>query len=287
MGTNDTPEKADPIKKIFSPETADSVSAESLSQNSNAPQAEGNVPEFSALAGHEALSAYAHDLNNLLVGILGSAELLDQDKSLPMHWRARVARILECARRASLITEEMHARAKDFYEKIVRLPPLESPASGSEQAQALNSTVRSNQARDTVLVIDDEEAVRSVSAAFLQKQGFRVVVASNGPDGIKLMEENKERIICIFLDLSMPYMRGNLVFARLKAIDNEVQVYLISGYSDRQALADFDTQGIIGFLQKPFKGEEILRAVKDCVESHANRQATAGLSTHCQASNAS
>lgn len=196
----------------------------------------------------------AHDLNNLLVGIVGNAQLLEEDVASPQL--PLVRQIITCANRAAGITEIL--LKKDGVTGLALVPEQEQPPVKQPRAEALTGS----QVRDTVLIIDDEEVVRSISAAVLSRAGYRALVASNGPEGLRLFESNKKRIISVFLDLTMPYMRGNLVFARLKAIDEAVHVYLMSGYSDQQALYEFDTQEIRGFIQKPFQNEDILLAVE-------------------------
>jgi CheY-like chemotaxis protein len=205
----------------------------------------------------------AHDLNNLLVGIVGNAQLLEEDVASPQL--PLVRQIITCANRAAGITQILLkndgvtglALVPEQDQDQEEQPPLKQ--SRTSEAPVASSRL---QVRDTVLVIDDEEVVRSISAAVLSRAGYRALVASNGPEGLRLFESNKKRIISVFLDLTMPYMRGNLVFARLKAIDEAVHVYLMSGYSDQQALYEFDTQEIRGFIQKPFQNEDILLAVE-------------------------
>lgn len=202
----------------------------------------------------QSVSELAHDLNNLLVGIVGNAQLLEEDVGaiqLPL-----VKQILSCANRATSVTEKLLQEDQSVNLTLVQeSSPDEKPSVPAAVATPMRG-------RDTILIIDDEEVVRSISAAVLSRAGYRTLLASNGPEGLRLFENNRERIISVFLDLSMPYMRGNLVFARLKAIDTSVHVYLMSGYSDQQALFEFDTQEIQGFIQKPFQNEDILAAVE-------------------------
>ena len=196
------------------------------------------------------LAEFAHDLNNLLVGIMGSAQLLQDE--LSSHQRPLATKIIECANRASLLTERM-------LDKDSMIEPLLKQSESSLKINPLEKDLI--EGKDTVLLIDDEEVVRSVSTAILVRAGYRVLAASNGPEGIRQFEESKDRIICVLLDLTMPYMRGNLVYARLKASDESVMVYLMSGYSDRQALHEFENHDILGFIQKPFQNEDILQSV--------------------------
>lgn len=201
----------------------------------------------------KSLTEYAHDLNNLLVGIVGNAQLLEDEIDSQHH--TLVQKIKECGARAAELTEQMLLRDT---------PVLDSKASTLLAAvETVRGAVEIDtvQSKGMVLVIDDEEVVRSISEAVLSRAGYTVLLAANGPEGIKLFEQHQKDILCVFLDLTMPYMRGNLVFARLKAIQQNVPVYLMSGYANQQAVKEFDTQQILGFIQKPFKNEDILSAV--------------------------
>lgn len=201
----------------------------------------------------QSIQEFAHDLNNLLVGIVGNVTLLEEE--IADEHKALLKKIKECGARAALLAEQMLMKEATV---------LQSNASGlldRVEKVSSNPSVVKGSKRRSVLVIDDEEVVRSISAAVLSRAGYEVILAANGPEGIKLFERHKEDVICVFLDLTMPYMRGNLVFARLKAIHREVPVYLMSGYANQQALKEFDTQEILGFIQKPFKNDDILSAV--------------------------
>lgn len=198
----------------------------------------------------DSLLELAHEFNNLLVGIVGNARLL-QDEKLSMRASALVDELLACSERATDITDRM-LKIKGKNAKHI--------------AESVSIPSESYADRKTVLVIDDEEIVRSVSAAILTRAGYDVLSADSGPEGLRLYEEHKSDILCVVLDLTMPYMRGNLVFAKLKAIDSAVNVFLMSGYSDNQALEEFDSEDILGFIQKPFQTEDLLRAVRSCTK---------------------
>lgn len=199
------------------------------------------------------MNELAHELNNVLVGVSGNARLL-LDEGLPEKAKTLVQQILECSSKASELTKGV----------IADQPLLAKRAKSVERG--FTSKI-DTQGRKTVLVIDDEEIVRSVSTAILVRAGFKVITADSGLEGLRIFERKKSEILCVLLDLTMPYMRGNLVFAKLKACDPEVKVFLMSGYSREVALAEFDSVGIQGFISKPFQTEDVISAVNSCVGS--------------------
>lgn len=116
----------------------------------------------------------------------------------------------------------------------------------------------------TVLVIDDEEDVRAVCADMLTHMGFDVLVASDGKEGIQQYIQNKEKIDFVILDMIMPKMGGNEVFATLKEINPDVKVIICSGFSN-EGYAGIDRllkAGAVAFLQKPYTQASLVEALK-------------------------
>jgi PAS domain S-box-containing protein len=110
------------------------------------------------------------------------------------------------------------------------------------------------QGSGTILVIDDETFIREMCRDMLQRLGYKVILAENGPVGISIFREMKNEIDVVILDMVMPVMSGNEVFHTLKIIKNDAKILLCSGYS-RNGFAGIDellSQGASGFIQKPF-----------------------------------
>ncbi|MEZ4590718.1 MAG: PAS domain S-box protein [Chloroflexota bacterium] len=113
----------------------------------------------------------------------------------------------------------------------------------------------------TVLVIDDQDAILSVAEDMLTARGMQVLLANNGPAGIQLFLAQKERIDLVLLDLKMPGMGGDEVFAQLKAISPEVRVIIASGYGEQELLDYFARHEDVTFLQKPYRFQSLIETV--------------------------
>lgn len=113
----------------------------------------------------------------------------------------------------------------------------------------------------TILVIDDEPVVRSVAKQSLERAGFDVVTASNGSEGIATFSSNRERIRLILLDLTMPGLSGEESFQILRTIKPDVPVVLSSGYEEQEVSRRFEGQGLEGFVQKPYRPDELVARV--------------------------
>ena len=105
-----------------------------------------------------------------------------------------------------------------------------------------------------VLIIDDEEEVRTVSSDMLQTIGFSVIGAKDGKEGLQKYIEHKEAIKFVILDMIMPKMGGNEVFAALREINPDVKVIICSGFINEgyAGIERLMQSGAKAFLQKPF-----------------------------------
>ncbi len=121
-----------------------------------------------------------------------------------------------------------------------------------------NESLRDWKGSGTVLVIDDEEAVRNVARMMLERVGFTVLTAVDGLAGLEIFEQRADEIEAVLLDLTMPHMNGEEAFRALRRVRTDVPVILTSGYSEQDTSAEFAGKGIAGFVQKPFRLEKLL-----------------------------
>ncbi len=108
------------------------------------------------------------------------------------------------------------------------------------------------QGRGTILVVDDEETVRTVAVGMLDCLGFESMAASNGLDGVQAIRDRGNDISCVLLDLTMPHMDGAEAFREMRRIDPHVKVILCSGYNEQDATQRFSGKGLADFIQKPY-----------------------------------
>ncbi|MEM7584616.1 MAG: response regulator [Acidobacteriota bacterium] len=113
-----------------------------------------------------------------------------------------------------------------------------------------------------ILVVDDEEAVRTVVRRVLEDRGFEVMTASDGYEAIEVFGEHADRIALVLLDMTMPRLSGHETSKALRRIREEVRVVLTSGYSEEVARNQFADQPIVGFLQKPYRPDEMVAKVR-------------------------
>ncbi len=114
------------------------------------------------------------------------------------------------------------------------------------------------------LVIDDEEPVRHVAAQLLTGFGLTVRTAADGAAGLALFGENPAQIDVVLLDLVMPGMNGEQTLQALRAIQPEVRVLLVSGFTEGELLRQFGPEsGRLAFLPKPFTREALANRLRE------------------------
>ena len=113
----------------------------------------------------------------------------------------------------------------------------------------------------TVLIVDDEETVRTVSGAMLEQAGYQIITAASGQEAVDLITTGAEMIDVVLLDLSMPGMDGQACFELLRAIQPELQVVLSSGYNEQDVVERFAPSTLAGFIQKPYRARELVAAI--------------------------
>ena len=109
----------------------------------------------------------------------------------------------------------------------------------------------------TILIVDDDPTVRAVMARIVEAFGFDVLQAVDGRHGVEVFHENRDRVRAVVLDMTMPNLNGREAFERMRKIQRDVRVLLVSGFSENCTGNGFDNGSPRAFLQKPFKPEEL------------------------------
>ncbi len=122
-------------------------------------------------------------------------------------------------------------------------------------------TLSNRQLAGTALVIDDQETLLTVALDMLTAKGMNVLTAQCGQEGIRLYQEHAEKIDVVLLDMKMPDLNGDVVFARLKALDPAVRVIITTGFEEEEVLAHFNGQSPVAFMQKPYRFQNLVEII--------------------------
>jgi CheY-like chemotaxis protein len=121
-----------------------------------------------------------------------------------------------------------------------------------------------------VLVVDDEPSVCTFAERTLRTAGYEVMVASDGPEALRLVEAQRQRFDLFVVDLLMPQMRGDELARQLRQRDLDAKVLYFTGFSDRL----FEERPTLwqneAFLEKPVTVNELLQAVSLLLFGHTD-----------------
>ncbi len=120
---------------------------------------------------------------------------------------------------------------------------------------------------ETILLVDDEELILDVGVEMLRRMGYRVITARSGQKAVEIFRQNKETIALVILDMVMPQISGGEIFDQLKGIDANVKVLLSSGYSVDGQASEILNRGCGGFIQKPFRLDELSKRIRAILAS--------------------
>jgi signal transduction histidine kinase/CheY-like chemotaxis protein len=119
---------------------------------------------------------------------------------------------------------------------------------------------------ETVLLVDDEQMMRSVGESILLNLGYRVITASDGEEALAIYRERCNEISLVILDKVMPEMGGIQIYRLLKEINPQIKVILSSGHVIDEK-ENFKELGISDFLDKPFRMSEMAKMVRNTIDT--------------------
>lgn len=116
-----------------------------------------------------------------------------------------------------------------------------------------------------VLIVDDEEIVRNLGSRLLEELGYKVSACSDGASAVQLFQQYHDKIDLVILDMIMPKMGGQETFMSMKDIQPDVHVLFLSGQGAGESMDALLEQGACGFLNKPFRINELSQQVSRCI----------------------
>jgi two-component system cell cycle sensor histidine kinase/response regulator CckA len=123
-------------------------------------------------------------------------------------------------------------------------------------------------ARQTILIVDDDSAVRTFIGGVLRQQGFAILEAANGAEALAVLGSRAARVDLAILDLVMPKMGGLDLANRLGGSRNEPKILYISG-EHSVAMDSLARSAPHQLLTKPFSAQQLLRRVREMLDSAA------------------
>jgi hypothetical protein len=156
-------------------------------------------------------------------------------------------------------SEPNHGTAFEIYlPRVDAAVPLDAPSQEVTERPSGN---------ETVLLVEDDEAVRTLSKRLLESSGYSVLEGIDGEDGLRVARAHEGPIHILVTDLVMPRMGGWQLVEQLCEERPDMRVLLISGYTQEQAVFDEVLESRIEFLQKPLTEIGLIRKVRDVLDA--------------------
>lgn len=121
-----------------------------------------------------------------------------------------------------------------------------------------------------VLLVDDEQTVVTVGKRMLQVLGYEAQTALTGAEGLEIFSQCPREWLAVILDMSMPEMDGPQLARGMREIRDDVPILISSGYGPQEVQRRFEGHGVSGVIQKPFRVEDLSRAIRRATAHNAN-----------------
>ena len=240
-----------------------------------------SVEDSLALA-HDQLKAFAelagrsaHELNNLLTVMRMNAELLQTDLAGNQLSVTEVQDIIDAAARAETLTRSLLVSSRRAFPQPTGLDRALAndtyiPDTIESSAVPRGGTARQElTGRETILLVEDEKALRKLTQRILTEAGYRVLEASDGAKALRVAADEVGEIDLVLTDVEMPTLGGRGMVAELNELSPNIKVLFMSGYTDNEILRRGIRTAKTHFLQKPFTASALRIAVEAALSEPA------------------
>jgi CheY-like chemotaxis protein len=145
--------------------------------------------------------------------------------------------------------------------------PKKAPAKGTGAVPADIPVLNPKGNRDLILLVDDEAEIAELAATMLTDEGYRVILARDGFEALRIYQQIGTQIGLVILDFFLPVMDGDAVFDELRLLNPNIVVVLSSGFAEQSKLGNMLAQGLKGFIPKPYTSEKLLEQVRSTLEA--------------------
>lgn len=121
----------------------------------------------------------------------------------------------------------------------------------------------------TILIVEDEIAVRSIARRVLEREGFHVVEAASASDALRIATQGEHSIALVLSDVVMPEMTGTELGEAIRGVQPEVPILFMSGYAEEDVQERVNGMHATGFVAKPFTPRALAAAVRCALQRTA------------------
>lgn len=120
---------------------------------------------------------------------------------------------------------------------------------------------------ETILLVEDEEMILDLVKGLLENRGYRILTARDGVEAVEVYRQYSDEIALVMSDMGLPKLGGFEAFLEMKKAERKPKVIFASGYLDPQTKSEMFKAGVKNFVQKPYDPGEILRSIRDVLDS--------------------
>ena len=233
----------------------------------------------------KSLASQATELNSLIQQVSRHTDQVRQHRSEARYFELLVERVGLASRNShellDLITARILYGANTPRSRLQRqpaVPPsstrtsvimkipigeISTSAVGLEEGKIQNPDGK----RELILLVDDNQDILVETGAILTLEGYRVILAKDGPEAVRIYRKLGRQIVLIILDYFLPIVDGDVVFDELKAVNPKVQVVLSSGFGEQTKLGQMLERGLRGFIPKPYTRDRLLEQLRAILDS--------------------
>jgi CheY-like chemotaxis protein len=121
--------------------------------------------------------------------------------------------------------------------------------------------------REYILIVEDEREVAELASEMLVEEGYKVIIAYDGFQALKIYQKVGKKIGLVILDFFLPVMDGDAVFDELRGINPNINVVLSSGFAEQTTISAMLARGLRGFIPKPYSQAKLLEQVRSTLDA--------------------
>ncbi|HVW84322.1 MAG TPA: ATP-binding protein [Bryobacteraceae bacterium] len=171
--------------------------------------------------------------------------------------------------RAALLVESEEGKGTTF--RVVF--PASEVRPSQDQAVSVTEDLSGT---ETILVADDDEGIRRMTYTALERFGYRVLLAEDGEEAVRVFREHANEISAVVLDWAMPVMNGDEALKRILAIQPSACVLMSSGYAETETLQRVGKPLLAGFVQKPYTMTQLAERLREVIARSKSRVRAGG-----------
>lgn len=154
----------------------------------------------------------------------------------------------------------------------IYLPRLKMDVPAPSAAELAPASTRDVTGQDTILLVEDEEAVRSFAARALRMRGYKVLEAGGGEEALEIVKNEQNIIDLLITDVVMPNIDGPTLVRHVKTIKPDIAVIFMSGYAEEAFRRNEEKVEDLHFLPKPFGLKQLAAKVKEVLSGSASKR---------------